>query len=80
MLYGAYFEHYKTGLPSGKHRLPETRQLFQYTNKKFGNGFLINLDKYIAKHGVAETIKLWGAQGDKFPELINSTTREHPGV
>jgi len=59
LIYQAYFENrmIKKGT-SDTHSTPFLQKLFQFTNKKFGVTFLIQLDRFITKYGakIAYTI------------------------
>ncbi|MEK7106229.1 MAG: hypothetical protein AAB895_02630, partial [Patescibacteria group bacterium] len=85
--YAAYYENFNTAKNTEEekveHRLPNTRELFKFTNEKFGPGFLLKLDKFIAsyekekKHSGSEmALKAWEEHGEDFPQFLNNFIAE----
>ncbi len=84
LLYKAYFDNYTIRKP-GEHRTPALKELFVETNKKFGDRFLINLDRYISAQmaetgsdskGVEHAIDTWKKENEHFPEYLESWANE----
>ena len=77
-LYKLYFENYT--LQRKGHQLPATKELFLETNKKFGQGFLLKLDKFInsfnkdkigwSEAGIVRAVECWTKLQDQFPDYI----------
>ncbi len=70
LLYEAYFENYEEK-SAGEHRLPKIKELFSVTNSKFGEGFLVKLDRFISAESVSSALKTWKELGTEFPRFLN---------
>lgn len=76
LLFAAYFENYDLSKPAGEHRLPKTKELFDFTNEQFGKRFLVNLDNFIKATSVKDAVDKWKTEDDNFPQFLQQWAQE----
>ncbi len=71
VFYKAYFEDFsRNESANAGHIAPHLKTLFNESNKVFGAGFLVKLDKLITANGVGRVLATWKKEGDNFPNWL----------